>query len=203
MLSELTRQTTIWKKLLDKADAEIKKATYTDIQLSKMTSQLEKTSLDRLNSLLPRMSRSRKMPKSCWTSWASHQKWGSPAEAPEVVKQRKEILKRFTQTDGATRSANSLLETIRANQENCSRSAAQPVQQSTSRKRPFSLHLVPLERRGACTIQDQQPDQQDSPWLVAPAFGQLSHTSYSRGPDNLAHTICPDASGYRVLPRLP
>ncbi|MCP4933413.1 MAG: mechanosensitive ion channel family protein [bacterium] len=107
--SELTRQTTIWKKLLDKADAEIKKATYTDVQLSEMTSKMEKASLQ-IKQFIAQIEPFSKDTKILLDKLGKPPKAREPAEAPEVAKQREELLKRFTQTDGATRSATSLLE---------------------------------------------------------------------------------------------
>ncbi len=106
---ELTRQTTIWKKLLDSVDIKLKKATYTDIQLSEMTSKLEKTSLE-IKQFIAQNEPFSKDAKILLDKLGKPPKVGEPAEAPEVAKQRKELLKRFTQTDGATRSATSLLE---------------------------------------------------------------------------------------------
>ena len=106
---ELTRQTTIWKKLLDGVDGEIKKGTYSDVQLSKMTTELEKTSLD-IKKFITQNKPFSKDAKILLDKLGKPPKAGEPAETPEVAKQRRELLKRFTQTDGATRSATSLFE---------------------------------------------------------------------------------------------
>ncbi len=106
---ELIRQTTIWKKLLDRADAQIKNGTYNDIQLSKLTAELEKTSLE-IKQFITQNEPFSKDAKILLDKLGKPPKEGEPAETPEVAKQRKELLKRFTQTDGATRSATSLLE---------------------------------------------------------------------------------------------
>ena len=105
----LTRQTGIWKKLLDGVDADIKKATYNDVQLAKMTSQLEKASAE-IKQFIIQNEPFSKDAKILLDKLGKAPKSGDPAEAPEVAKQRTELLKRFTQTDGATRSATSLFE---------------------------------------------------------------------------------------------
>lgn len=140
--NELTSQTSTWKKLLDQIDFEIKNVPYNDALLSRMTGQLEKTSLQ-IKTFIVKNKPFSLGAKTLLDKLGKAPKEGEPPESEAIAKQRKELLKRFTEADGAIRSATSLRERseqIRELIHNLRRSlfASQILQKGKS---PFALSL--------------------------------------------------------------
>ena len=105
----LTLQTTAWKKLLDGIEADIKNTPLNDNILSQMTGKLEKNS-QQIRKFIDQNQPFAVDAKTLLDKLGKAPKEGEAPESETVTKQRKELQKRFAQTDGTIRSATSLRE---------------------------------------------------------------------------------------------
>ena len=138
----LKLETSTWKKLLDELDADIKKSPLNDKLLSQINVKLEKTS-SAIKKFINKNKPFALDAKTLLDKLGKAPKDGEPAESEDIKKQRKELLERYTQTDGSIRSATSLGERsdqIRENVHDLRRNlfTSQILEKGKS---PFSLSL--------------------------------------------------------------
>ncbi len=106
---ELTRQTNIWKERLDRIDQQLTKTPQSDEILSKLTTDLENTSIE-IEKFIARNKPFATDAKTLLDKLGPAPKKDDPPEAEDIAQQRKELEERYARADGVIRSARSLHE---------------------------------------------------------------------------------------------